>query len=118
MIQVTVSALLSRPPRGRDYRALMKANCEKTYVLVTGEWYPAQMSHACFLDDSEPHIAAHYPELLPADACPSEIQLGSPMSQADSVTKGESFLTGDSEISPAANADVSMSDRSMVDVLA
>ena len=40
------------------------------------------------------------------------------MSQAGGVTEGESFSVGDGENSPAENADVSMSDRSMDDVVA
>jgi hypothetical protein len=40
------------------------------------------------------------------------------LSQASGVTKGESFSDGNGENSPAANADISMSDRSMGDVFA
>jgi hypothetical protein len=40
------------------------------------------------------------------------------MSQAGGVTEGESFYVGAGENSTAANADVSMSDRSMDDVVA
>jgi hypothetical protein len=61
------------------------------YVLVTGEWYPAQMSHAWFVNELEPLIMQHYPEVLPRDASESESQSGSPMSQGGSVTEGESF---------------------------
>ena len=40
------------------------------------------------------------------------------MSQAGGITEGESFSVVDGENSPAANADVSMIDRSMDDVVA
>ena len=41
-----VSDLLNTPYDERDYRTLTKANLEKMYVVLTGEWYPAQQSHA------------------------------------------------------------------------
>ena len=85
------------------------------YVLVMGEWYPTQKSCALFVNELDPLIAAQYPELYLSE---SESQSGSPMSQAGGVTEGESFSVGDGENSPAANADVSMSDRSMDDVVA
>ena len=39
------------------------------------------------------------------------------MSEAGAVTEGESFSVDAGENSPAANADVSMNDRSMDDVI-
>ncbi len=55
--------------------------------------------------------------LLPPDAVEPEIQSGSPMSEAGAVTEGESFSIDADENSPEANADVSMRDRSMDDVI-
>ena len=116
--EAIVADLLNKPPGERNYRALTKANLEKLYVLVTDEWYPAQMSHVWLTNELDPLIAQQYPELLPPDAYEPEIQSGSPMSQAGGVTEGESFSVGDDENSPEANDDVSMHDRSMDDVVA
>ena len=111
-----VNDLLTKPPGERNYHALSKADLEKVYVLMTGEWYPAQMSHTWLLNEVEPLLLTKYPELLPPDSSESESQSGSPMSQVDGVTEGESFLVDAGENSPATNADVSMHDRSMEDV--
>ena len=111
-----VSDLLTKPVGERNYHALSKADLEKVYVLVTGEWYPAQMSHTWLLNEVEPLLLTKYPELVLPDSSESESQSGSPMSQVDGVTEGESFSVGAGENSPATNADVSMHDRSMEDV--
>ena len=116
--EAIVGDLLNKPPGERDYRALTKANLEKMYVFVTGEWYPAQMSHAWLVDALDPLIAQQYPELSPPDASESESQSGSPMSQVGVVTEGGSFSVDDVENSTQANADVSMNDRSMDDTIA
>ena len=113
-----VGVLLNKPPGQRDYRVLTREELEKMYVLATGEWYPAQMSHAWFVDALEPLIEQQYPELSPLDAFESESQSGSPMSQVGVFTEGGSFSVDDVENSPQANADVSMNDRSMDDTIA
>jgi len=116
--EAIVGDLLNKPPGERDLRALTKGDLEKMYVLVTGEWYPAQMSHAWLVDALDPLIAQQYPELSPPDASESESQSGSPMSQVGVVTEGGSFSVDDVENSTQANADVSMNDRSMDDTIA
>ena len=98
--------------------ALTKADLAKLYVLVTGEWWSAQMSHRWLMSEIEPLIMQRYAELLPRDAFDRESQSGSPMSQAGGVTEGESFSVGAGENSLAENADVSMIDRSMDDAVA
>ena len=52
-----VSDLLDAPYDECDFRTLRKANLEKLYVLLTGEWYPAQQSHAWFVRKFDPLIA-------------------------------------------------------------
>ena len=52
-----MSDLLNTPYEERDYRTLTKANLAKMYVVLTGEWYPAQQSHAWFLHELGPLIA-------------------------------------------------------------
>ena len=86
--EAIVSDLLNTPYDERDYRTLTKANLEKMYVLLTGEWYPAQQSQAWFVRELDPLIATQYPDLIPQNASDREIQSGSPMSQAGGVTEG------------------------------
>ena len=76
------------------------------------------MSHAWLVDALDPLIAQQYPELSPPDASESESQSGSPMSQVGVVTEGGSFSVDDVENPTQANADVSMHDRSMDDIIA
>jgi len=63
-----VSDILNTPHDERDYRTLTKANLEKTCVLLTGEWYPAQQSHAWFVRELDPLIATQYRDAMPQDA--------------------------------------------------
>ena len=116
--EAILSDLLDTPYDERDYRTLTKANLETMYVLLTREWYPAQQSHAWFVRELDPLIATQYPEPMPQDEFDPESQSGSPMSQVGVVTEGGSFSVDDVENSTLANADVSMNDRSMDDVVA
>ena len=81
------------------------------------EWYPAQQSHAWFVEALEDQIAEQYPDLLPQDASESDRLPGSPMSPIIDAVGDVSFADANVEDSPAANADVSMNDRSMDDVI-
>ena len=115
--EAVVNALLGKPPGERDWRAVPKADLEKLYVFVMGEWYPAQQSHAWFVEALEDQIAEQYPDLLPQDASESDRLPGSPMSPIIDAVGDVSFADANVEDSPAANADVSMNDRSMDDVI-
>ena len=70
------------------------------------------------MNELDPLVATHYPELYPQVAFEPESQSRSPMSRAGGITEGESFSVGNSENPPAANADGARIDRSMDDVVA
>ena len=112
-----MNALLSKPPGERDYRTLARKDLEKLYVLLVNDWYPAQMTHAWFVEVLKDLIEAQYPEVLFMEAPEPEIQPGSPMSQLGDVTESESLGEPDAEIASEAAADVSMAERSMSDIL-
>ena len=112
-----MNALLSKPPGERDYRTLARKDLEKLYVLLVNDWYPAQMTHAWFVEVLKELVEAQYPELLFMEAPEPEIQPGSPMSQLGDVTESESLGEPDAEIASEAAADVSMAERSMSDIL-
>jgi hypothetical protein len=115
--EAVVNALLGKPPGERDWRAVPKADLEKLYVFVMGEWYLAQQSHKRLVEALEDQMAEQYPDLLPQDASESDRLPGSPMSPIIDVVGDVSFADANVEDSPAANADVSMNDRSMDDVI-
>ena len=116
--EAVLNALLSKPPSERNWRALTKADLEKLYVFVVGEWYPAQMSHAWLVEALKDEMTTQYPDLSPPDASESDRLPGSPMSPTvDVVDDDVRFADANVENSPAANADVSMNDRSTDDVV-
>jgi hypothetical protein len=75
------------------------------------------MSHAWLVEALEDEITMQYPELSPPDASESDRRPGSPMSPIIDAVGDVSFADANVENSPAANADVSMNDRSMDDVI-
>ena len=108
--------LLQKPPAERDYRLLSKVDLENIFAHVTGERYPARMSHGWLLDALGPLITGQYRELSPSDASESERLPGSPMSARGDGSEDEDSLDLDDGNAPAENADVSMADRSVDDV--
>ena len=52
--QAIVGDLLQKQPAERNYRLLSKVELEKIFAHVTGEWYPAHITHGRLLDALEP----------------------------------------------------------------
>jgi hypothetical protein len=75
------------------------------------------MSHAWLVEALEDEITTQYPEVSPPDASESDRLPGSSMSPTVDDVDDVSFADANVENSPSANADVSMNDRFMDDVI-